>query len=150
MPNYQKGKIYKIYSNNTDKIYYGSTTERLSQRLAKHRCGFKRYKEGKYGYCSVNEILFFDDVKIILVENVPCNSIEELHAREQFYIINNNCVNKQISGRTKEEYRELHKEKNKEYCKKYYLKKKKEMTENNIIEMPDIQTPTYETRDDII
>ena len=33
MPDYQKGKIYKIISNETDDVYIGSTTQSLSLRL---------------------------------------------------------------------------------------------------------------------
>ena len=41
MVNYQNGKIYKIISSCTDKINIGSTTVKLSVRLARHRKGIK-------------------------------------------------------------------------------------------------------------
>ena len=37
MPNYQEGKIYKIYNVVNDDIYVGSTTRKLSERMADHR-----------------------------------------------------------------------------------------------------------------
>jgi hypothetical protein len=44
MVNYQEGKIYKIISPLTDKIYVGSTTKKyLSERLCRHLCDYKRY-----------------------------------------------------------------------------------------------------------
>ena len=46
------------------------------------------------------EIVKFEDVKIILIENFPCKTKYELLAREQYYIDNNICVNKQRSLRT--------------------------------------------------
>ena len=46
------------------------------------------------------EIVNFEDVKIILIENFPCKTKYELLAREQYYIDNNICVNKQRSLRT--------------------------------------------------
>jgi len=45
----------------------------------------------------------FENCKIELVENVPCNSKEELTKREGFYIQNNQCVNKHIAGRSNQE-----------------------------------------------
>ena len=37
MPDYSKGKIYKILDSIDDEIYVGSTTETLGARMAKHR-----------------------------------------------------------------------------------------------------------------
>ena len=37
MPNYQEGKIYKIYNTVNDEIYIGSTTRKLCERMADHR-----------------------------------------------------------------------------------------------------------------
>ena len=37
MPNYQEGKMYKIYNTVNDEIYIGSTTRKLSERMAEHR-----------------------------------------------------------------------------------------------------------------
>jgi hypothetical protein len=129
MPNYQKGKVYRLYSFETDDEYFGSTIEPLCERFAKHRYNYKKYKNGEYHYCTAFEILKYDSVKIELVEIYPCNSKEELLQREGFYIRNNNCVNKCVAGRTAKEYREVHKEKMKEYQKEYqkeYRKRKKE------------------------
>jgi len=125
--NYQKGKIYKIMSNMGDKIYIGSTTkEYLSQRMTAHRYDYKRWKEEKK-----SKILSFDifdeygveNCKIILLELCPCNTKDELIARESHYIRTLTCVNKVIPDRTKQEYqkeyrlnnRELVSEKRKEY-----------------------------------
>ena len=37
MPNYQNGKIYKLVSNISNDIYIGSTVNKLSHRLNKHK-----------------------------------------------------------------------------------------------------------------
>lgn len=37
MPDYSKGKIYKLCSNQTDNVYIGSTTQELSFRLSDHK-----------------------------------------------------------------------------------------------------------------
>jgi hypothetical protein len=125
--NYQNGKIYKIYSYENDDVYYGSTCETLSQRMARHRGHLKDYKNGKGANITSFKILELTSAKIELVEEFPCNSKEELLQREGYYIRNNNCVNKCIAGRTKKEYNEQYCEKNKEQIKE----KKKEYRQQN-------------------
>ena len=93
MPDYQKGKIYKIVGGG--KTYYGSTCEpTLARRLAKHRNKYNGYKKGKDHYVSSFKVLDEPDCAIYLIENYPCSSKDELHAREGYYIQNNECVNK--------------------------------------------------------
>ena len=43
MPNYQNGKIYKLWSPSKNLIYYGSTTQTISQRLTDHLKGYRAY-----------------------------------------------------------------------------------------------------------
>ena len=42
MPDYQKGKIYKVWNNSYTKCYIGSTCEELCRRMAQHK---RQYKE---------------------------------------------------------------------------------------------------------
>jgi len=81
MPNYQNGKIYKIESPQTDQIYIGSTTQKLCDRMTNHRSDFKCRK----GNCTSFKILEYGDAKIYLIELFPCNSKEELEAREGYW-----------------------------------------------------------------
>lgn len=114
---YQNGKIYKIISYaHPDEVYYGSTVEALSKRMAHHIWNATSQK--KY-VCSSKQVLQYDDAKILLVENYPCNSREELNKREGEYILNNKCVNKIVAGQTEKEYRLVHKEERKEKRKVY-------------------------------
>ena len=114
---YKNGKIYKIESLEGNCIYYGSTAQpQLCKRMAQHRANYKRYIHGGQYICS-SKVLKYDDAKIYLVEHYACNSKEELHAREGYYIKNFDCVNKQIPGRDKKEYYDDNKE--------YILKEKK-------------------------
>ena len=113
---YSHAKIYKIVSNETENVYYGSTCNVLSMRLSQHRKAYRFYLKHNKHYCSSYEVVKFDDVEIILIESFSCKTKEELHARERFYIEGNVCVNKQIPGRTKEEYpKEMIAAYNKEY-----------------------------------
>jgi hypothetical protein len=120
MPNYRLSKIYKIESDIGGVTYYGSTTKpKLSGRLAEHRSNYKRYLVGKYSYVTSFEVLQHPDARIVLVQNCPCDSKDELLAFESYYIKNRDCVNRYIPGRDKKEYYEQNKEwlleKNAEY-----------------------------------
>lgn len=86
MPNYQNAKIYKIMSNQTDKIYIGSSVQKLCVRMASHRANQTSELE---------EILKFNDAKICLIENYPCENKEELTKRQQMYVkkFSNICIN---------------------------------------------------------
>lgn len=98
MVNYQLGKIYKIECMTTHLVYYGATCEPiLTRRLAGHRDSFNRYISGKStSYMSSFEVLKTENYIMSLVENFSCNSKDELSTREAYYILNNDCVNKQV------------------------------------------------------
>ena len=117
MVNYQNSKIYKIVCNTTGLIYIGSTAEpTLARRLAKHREDYKRYLIGKHNYITSYKILENTNYDIILLEIYPCNTKDELHARERYYIESNECVNKNIPARTHIDYvkyQKLYREQNK-------------------------------------
>ena len=52
---YHNSKIYQITDIGYNKCYIGSTTEELSQRMARHRAGYKRFlKSGKKLMSSFN------------------------------------------------------------------------------------------------
>ena len=127
MPDYSKGKIYKIQSHVGDKIYIGSTTKQyLSQRLVQHRTRYKIWKNGKTDKTRSFELFEeygIDNCEIILIENFPCESKDQLNAREAHYIKSLSCVNKIIPLRTTKEYLEDNKltiaEKKKEYYEKH-------------------------------
>jgi len=95
MPDYQLGKIYKIECNVTEKVYIGSTCEpTLARRLTKHLTNYKRYLNGTYSYVSSFDVLQNRNYDIVLIESYPCNSKDELHARERYHTNNIDCVNK--------------------------------------------------------
>ena len=109
MNKYQNGKVYLITDLNYTKIYYGSTCESLSQRMARHRYSYERHLRGKYGKIQVFDLLDefgIENCKIELAEHCACNSKEELLKCEGSYIRNNECVNKKQVSRTPKEYRE--------------------------------------------
>lgn len=105
---YQHSKIYKIVSDQTNRIYVGSTVNVLSKRLSEHKSMYKRYKNGSHHYVTSFDIVQYDDAKIILVESYPCNNKDELRARERYHIETLDCVNRCIPGRSAKEYRDEH------------------------------------------
>jgi ribosome-interacting GTPase 1 len=108
MVNYANGKIYKIESNIGDKIYIGSTTKtQLSQRMGGHRACYKSWKAGKGRLNTVYHL--FDEYgvencKIVLLEECPCETNDQLKSREAHFIKTLECVNKAIPLRTRAEF----------------------------------------------
>jgi hypothetical protein len=94
---YQHGKIYKIISPHTDCIYIGSTTEKtLACRMRGHRSNYREWKAGKRHYVTSFDMIETGNESIVLIEAYPCNSKDELRAREQHHIDLNEglCINK--------------------------------------------------------
>jgi len=132
---YQNGKVYRIWSLETDSIYVGSSCDTLSNRFSVHKSEYKRWKEGdKTRYCS-SSILFdqvgVENCKIELIKNFPCNSKTELNREEGIIqrLYKHLIVNKNEAGRTDKEYRDEHKQEKKEYYDKYYEEHKEEISE---------------------
>jgi len=95
MVNYQLSKIYKIECNITGLVYIGSTCEpTLAKRLSKHVSNYGSFLNGKQRFCSSGDIIKNGNYDIILIENYPCTSKDELHARERYWTNNINCINK--------------------------------------------------------
>ena len=123
MPDYSKGKLYKILNYIDAEIYVGSTVNTLSQRMSHHRSDAKRKPQYKL-YKHMNE-LGVDNFYIELIENYPCNDVYELRAREGYYIREIGTFNIKISGRSGKQYYEdnkndkikQYKEDNKEHIK---------------------------------
>ena len=64
------GKIYKMYVNNSDIVYIGSTFEKyVSDRLKQHRRDYKQYKNGKNNYLTSFQLFDLnEDVQILELE----------------------------------------------------------------------------------
>ena len=86
---YENGKIYKLWSNEGNDIYIGSTINTLTKRLNQH------INQHKNKHTS-SSLLYdkYENVQIELIENFSCKDKNELTAREGYHIRNTNCVNK--------------------------------------------------------
>ena len=98
------GKIYSIRSHQTSDIYIGSTTQQLCRRFTNHKAHYKQWLNGQISYTTSFSILEYDDAYIELIEETEFKSKDELRQREGHYIRNTNCVNKQVAGRSKQEW----------------------------------------------
>lgn len=120
MPNFQNGKIYKIFKE--DQIYIGSTTMSLKLRFNSH----------------INLGNFTREYNIELIEDYPCDNNKILTEREQYWIENTNCINKKNAYVSEEQklintrlsaskYYYENKEKRLNYQKQYRLNNKEEI-----------------------
>ena len=124
MPDYQQGKIYKIFNTVTDDIYIGSTTQLLCNRMKGHRNDSSSKKHSHYKlhecFCEHGVANFY----IELLEKYPCSSKEELFAREGYWIKQEKpTLNIRVEGRTDKKYYQDNKE--------YILQRVKEYAKTN-------------------
>jgi hypothetical protein len=116
------GRIYKIVSSQTDKVYVGSTTNLLKYRLSEHKYDYKRFQNGIGHYVTSYEIVKYEDAIIQLLEENEFENKKELHKRERYFIETiDNVVNKRIPARTKKELNKKYNDTHKEESKKYYV-----------------------------
>jgi len=129
MSKYIQGKIYKLTSSQTDKVYIGSTIKSLNDRFSNHKYNYKRWLKSQMDKITSYDLLQYEDVKIELIKEFPCETRTELEKEEGKIILYNNCVNRCVAGRTKKEYVEANKEKIKEYYKEYVEANKEKIKE---------------------
>jgi hypothetical protein len=84
MPDYRNGKIYKLTNSVDDEFYIGSTCGTLHLRKNKHRSAAK-LTPNRAVYEHLNRI-GWENVRIILIENVNCSNKNELLRAEQHFI----------------------------------------------------------------
>jgi hypothetical protein len=106
MKDYSKSKIYLITCLVTDLKYVGATTMySIFTRLLQHVYAYRTYANGRrVDYCRSFEIIKNNNFKIELLEECPCETQEELDAKERYYIESIECINKNIPSRTLKEY----------------------------------------------
>ena len=89
MPDYSKGKIYKLICDDPELIYIGSTTQHyLANRLSGHHQSYKKGMD-----VSSHKLFEAGGVKIELIELYPCECKEQLLLRERYWLEHTECVN---------------------------------------------------------
>jgi hypothetical protein len=144
---YEKGKIYKLECKDGH-FYYGSTICELRKRLYQHKESSKKHPYHVYQHINM---IGWDKVKIVLIENFPCESRKQLTEKENQYIRENRnnelCLNTILAFHTEEtrkiakktyyentieQRREYEKKRNQSEHRKEYNRQKrlKQATEN--------------------
>lgn len=113
MPNYQDGKIYKLICLNTGLIYVGSTCQPLCKRLAGHK--------STHNSTNSKKIIEQGNFIIVLIELFPCETVEQLRAREYEIIQNTTCINRKLLTEAEKiayqaNWRAQHADYHKEWC----------------------------------
>lgn len=111
MIDYKQSKIYKIHIR--DEIYVGSTTKKyLSWRRSGHVADSKKEVQSERKlYALVNSLPNkWDGIKLELLEEYPCETKDQLRAKEAEWVRKIGTLNQQIPGRTCKEWCEEHKE----------------------------------------
>lgn len=153
--NYASGKIYVIRNHCNSIVYVGSTTQPLYKRFSKHKGQINCERSKDISLYKAIKELGVENFYIELIENYPCNTQEELTAREGHFIRQydsfNNGYNKKVEGRSKKEWyndnRDRHLEKfkdNYEKNKETFNKKSKEYYEKNKDAILQQQKEKYE------
>ena len=139
MPDFSKGRIYQVYNDIDDDIYVGSTCRPICQRLAWHKYNRNSAKCKSKLQVKMNEV-GPEHFYIELVEEFPCDNIEQLRQREGHFIRLMGTLNQVIAGRKKAEYDRDNADKIKEYkiankehilaqSKEYYTRTKDHQSE---------------------
>ena len=143
MERYANAKVYMIEpicEHEEGDIYIGSTCKKyLSQRFSVHTNAYKGWQKNKKKYVSSYELFEkygFENCKIILLEDYPCDNKNQLLSREAHYQKSMKCVNKLVAFRSTEEWKEYHQiyhQENKEEKKIYYEQNKEQIKEQRKI-----------------
>ena len=134
MVRYENGIVYMLTKKDDNTIYYvGSTVKTLQSRIINHKHDSKRYPN-RYLYIEVNKI-GWDMFKFDVIEKLPCDDLQTLRKREQFYAnelkplfntkVSSTGIN--FNGNYKDYSKEYAKtEMRKKVCLKYYQNHKEE------------------------
>ena len=156
MVNYSKAKIYKIYNDQDEEFYVGSTCISLAKRMAKHRYSAKIKENNGKLYNKMNE-LGIEHFFIVLLQDYPeCQNKEHLHQKEREYIDNMKPpLNIVIPTRTYQEWVAQNHEHKKELDRQLYQNKKnerieyqKEYAKNNPEKVKEYKRKCYEKNKD--
>jgi len=98
------GRVYRIYSPDTDLVYIGSTRTTLEQRFWAHKYKFRRWQLGKTDYTSSFEIMKHGNAQIELVLEDEFGDTLQLLEIEKYWIGKSNAVNRNRPLKTQDEH----------------------------------------------
>ena len=143
---YKGGKIYKIVNDVDDEIYVGSTCLSLAKRFYNHKQKAKTRLEQRV-YKHLNAI-GWENVRIILIEEFPCQSKMELEKRERHFIEElAPSLNKCIPCRTQQEYQQIQKAKYENNKERFIAKQRNYHQKNKESINAMRRTPEYRSKE---
>ena len=158
---YKNGKIYCVRNTVDDDIYVGASCQPLSKRMAEHRLKARQQSCSHFLIYKKMKEIGVDKFYIELVENCPCNTVDELRAKEGEHIRRIGTLNKIVSGRTtkmyvaehyektqayQKQYREDHKEETREYKRNYFQENKEKLLKRCMCECGKYYTMCHKAR----
>ena len=101
----KNGIIYILISEIGNVSYFGSTSQRPSQRLGEHRYQYNKFlaanpSTNPSANLSSFKVLKYPDYKMVILDEYKNITKEQLEINEGYYIANNDCVNKNVAGST--------------------------------------------------
>ncbi len=99
---YANGNIYCVASIINDEVYVGSTTQPVSKRMVKHRSEAKTRPTSHFQ--KVMSDLNIENFYIELLEEYPCDHVEQLNRKEGEWIRQVATSNSNIQSRTRKEH----------------------------------------------
>ena len=167
--NYANTIIYRIFSDNCDYVYVGSTTD-ITRRRCDHKrhCNTETNKSHYKVYQTIRENGGWNEFKMLEIEEYPCENSKQAQKREQYWIDHykaNLNSRKSFGGETKQESKKQyileHKDEKKAYDKirrteyaeeikqkkaEYYKLHKEELNQKFTCECGAIVTKQYLSR----
>ena len=118
---FSKSIVYCIRNYNDSDVYVGSTCQPLSKRMADHRIAMNSKRKRDFNmnlYVKMREY-GAHNFYIELLEEYPCNNLEQLKAKEGEYIRAIATLNSRIAGRNTKDYHNENKSQIREQQKRY-------------------------------
>jgi len=141
MPDYQKCMIYKLICNEDPTFLYIGHTTNWNRRKTCHKS--KSFSSNYKLYTRIRELGGWENIKMIWIEDYPCNNKREGESREQYWMDtlkpNMNMqfaqrdyeANKVAIAEYNKEYREANKEAINQYHKEYREANKEAIAEQH-------------------
>ena len=96
------GRIYRISSPCSEKVYVGSTRKTLSARLISHQQGMRKWNRGVGDYVTSYDLIG-PGATIDLIEEDEYHDIQQMRDREAYWIARLPTVNHNVPGRSQAE-----------------------------------------------
>lgn len=101
----QTGKVYRIVSGDGQLVYIGCTLDTLDRRLRHLQNAYGRHLGSNGAWMATFDVFQAsggaDKCRIELVEDVQCDTMGELRARQAFHIDECDCVNRRSPSGTR-------------------------------------------------